>query len=230
MLSEAKQALADMGAKWSDKIQIDTSHFVCTTAAATPVGASSTGNLANAPGVMYQRALQLSIPIVQPHWVLACRAEKRCVSVIHDVTFAEYSEEWSLLRNITLGPIHPRRRPRLQDPNPCRKPRSRKQLIPRQLVVAVEIRPRLNEHPCRLQLGARLLLRHLPAKHRRSSTSLRQALRVSGPNPSFHPWKRLQRTRPIPRRSVWTGHLRLLLSPLRPLQPASRTNVKAEDR
>ena len=77
LLENAKLALHDMGAKWSDKIQIDTTHFVCTTPAATPSGAQATGSVSSAPGVEYQRALQLSIPVVQPHWILACHTEKK---------------------------------------------------------------------------------------------------------------------------------------------------------
>ncbi|KAF8160084.1 fibronectin type III/BRCA1 domain-containing protein [Pholiota molesta] len=73
LLENAKLALREMGAKWSDTIQIDTSHFVCTTPAA--------GGNASAPGVTYQRALQLSIPVVQPHWILACHAEQRMVPI-----------------------------------------------------------------------------------------------------------------------------------------------------
>ncbi|KAF8265130.1 hypothetical protein EI94DRAFT_1804846 [Lactarius quietus] len=61
LLENAKLALQEMHAKWSDKIQIDTTHF--------------------APGVEYQRALQLSIPIVQPQWILACYAEKKMVPI-----------------------------------------------------------------------------------------------------------------------------------------------------
>ena len=77
LLENAKLALREMGAKWSDTIQIDTSHFVCTTPAVTPTGANAAGNVSGAPGVAYQRALQLSIPIVQPHWILACHSERR---------------------------------------------------------------------------------------------------------------------------------------------------------
>jgi hypothetical protein len=77
MLENAKMALRDMKAKWSDKIQIDTTHFVCTTPAATPNGAHATGSSPVAPGVEFQRALQLSIPVVQPHWIFACHTEKR---------------------------------------------------------------------------------------------------------------------------------------------------------
>jgi chitin biosynthesis protein CHS5 len=80
MLENAKVALKEMRAKWSDKIQIDTTHFVCTTPAATPGGAQATGGPVSAPGVEYQRALQLSIPVVQPHWVLACHAEKKLIA------------------------------------------------------------------------------------------------------------------------------------------------------
>ncbi|TFK69408.1 hypothetical protein BDN72DRAFT_878474 [Pluteus cervinus] len=81
LLENAKQALRDMKAKWSDKIQIDTTHFVCTTPAATPSGAQVSGNFPNAPGVEYQRALQLSIPIVQPQWILACHGEKKMIPI-----------------------------------------------------------------------------------------------------------------------------------------------------
>jgi chitin biosynthesis protein CHS5 len=79
LLENAKMALREMGAKWSEKIQIDTTHFVCTTPAVTPPGAQASGAATTAPGVEYQRALQLSIPVVQPQWVLACHAEKRSV-------------------------------------------------------------------------------------------------------------------------------------------------------
>ncbi|KAI9447856.1 hypothetical protein H4582DRAFT_1802467 [Lactarius indigo] len=80
-LENAKLALQEMRAKWSDKIQIDTTHFVCTTPAATPTGAQVSGSISSAPGVEYQRALQLSIPIVQPQWILACYAEKKMVPI-----------------------------------------------------------------------------------------------------------------------------------------------------
>ncbi|KAI0303895.1 hypothetical protein BC826DRAFT_980252 [Russula brevipes] len=81
LLENAKLALQEMRAKWSDKIQIDTTHFVCTTPAATPTGAQTSGSISSAPGVEYQRALQLSIPIVQPQWILSCYAEKKMVPI-----------------------------------------------------------------------------------------------------------------------------------------------------
>ncbi|KAF8589633.1 hypothetical protein K439DRAFT_1332277 [Ramaria rubella] len=81
LLEHAKMALQDMRAKWSDKIQIDTTHFVCTTPAATPNGSQPSGGLSGGPGVEYQRALQLSIPIVQPHWIMACQGEKKMVPI-----------------------------------------------------------------------------------------------------------------------------------------------------
>ncbi|KAJ7710263.1 hypothetical protein B0H14DRAFT_3640982 [Mycena olivaceomarginata] len=90
VLENAKMALREMGARWSEKIQIDTTHFVCT----TPAGATSAAAAANitaaggaersspvAPGVEYQRALQLSIPVVQPHWIFACHTERKLVSI-----------------------------------------------------------------------------------------------------------------------------------------------------
>lgn len=83
LLENAKLALREMGAKCTEKIQIDTSHFVCTTAAATPSEASPSSG---APSVEYQRALQLSIPIVQPYWILACHTEKRYLVFFPDVS------------------------------------------------------------------------------------------------------------------------------------------------
>ncbi|KAF5366186.1 hypothetical protein D9758_005671 [Tetrapyrgos nigripes] len=81
LLDAGKMALREMKAKWSDRIQIDTTHFVCTTPAATPNGAQVSGNASGAPGVEYQRALQLSIPVVTPHWILACHAERRMMAI-----------------------------------------------------------------------------------------------------------------------------------------------------
>lgn len=82
LLEDAKSALHEMKAKWSDKIQIDTTHFVCTTPAMTPSGAkASGGNVPGGPGVEYQKALQLSIPVVQPQWILACLTEKKMVPI-----------------------------------------------------------------------------------------------------------------------------------------------------
>lgn len=76
LLENAKTALGEMRAKWSDKIQIDTTHFVCTTPAATSAAGQATGGA----GVEYQRALQLSIPVVQPHWILACHSQRKYVA------------------------------------------------------------------------------------------------------------------------------------------------------
>lgn len=87
LLENAKLALGEMRAKWSDTIQIDTTHFVCTTPATTASGAQATGGRAEAPGVEYQKALQLSIPVVQPHWILACHSEKKCVSYLRSFLF-----------------------------------------------------------------------------------------------------------------------------------------------
>ncbi|KAM5540657.1 hypothetical protein V8D89_005688 [Ganoderma adspersum] len=80
-LEHAKAALGEMGAKWSDKIQIDTTHFVCTTPAATPSAVSATGGTVTGPGVEYQKALQLSIPVVQPQWIIACHTEKKMMPI-----------------------------------------------------------------------------------------------------------------------------------------------------
>ena len=82
LMEEAKHALREMGAKWSERIEIDTTHFVCTTPAVIPAAREAYGgrgptHLATEPGVEYQRAMQLSIPIITPLWVLACHREKK---------------------------------------------------------------------------------------------------------------------------------------------------------
>lgn len=77
--AKTKSLIEGMGAKWSDKIQIDTTHFVCT----SPRSRSSSITPGNNPatkdlrGAMYVKASQLSIPVVQPHWVFACAEQKK---------------------------------------------------------------------------------------------------------------------------------------------------------
>ncbi|KAF8324597.1 uncharacterized protein EI90DRAFT_2977012 [Cantharellus anzutake] len=78
LLENAKLALQEMRAKWSDRIQIDTTHFVCTTPEMIP---DASGVSRGGVGVEYQKALQLSIPVVQPQWIVACLQEKRMVPI-----------------------------------------------------------------------------------------------------------------------------------------------------
>jgi chitin biosynthesis protein CHS5 len=54
LLTEAKAALGYMKARFYDKIQIDTTHFVATSPA-------NPSNPSGGPGIEYQKALQLSI-------------------------------------------------------------------------------------------------------------------------------------------------------------------------
>ncbi|TIA90214.1 hypothetical protein E3P99_01717 [Wallemia hederae] len=68
LLESAKSAIDEMGAQYDDKVTTDTTHFVC----------SKPGPY-NLPE--YQKAVQLSIPIVQPQWLLACHTEKRMVNI-----------------------------------------------------------------------------------------------------------------------------------------------------
>lgn len=74
LLEEAKTALQNMGGKGGDKIQIDTTHFVATSSAGRE-------NPGGGPGVEYQKAQQLSIPVVSPDWLIACAREKRMVPI-----------------------------------------------------------------------------------------------------------------------------------------------------
>ncbi len=100
LLENTKMALREMKAKWSDKIQIDTTHFICTTPAVTTNGAQATGNSAGAPGVEYQRALQLSIPVLYPDWVIACYTEKKvglrnlCITLFDQLTSLQNGPHW----------------------------------------------------------------------------------------------------------------------------------------
>ncbi|GAC93995.1 hypothetical protein PHSY_001564 [Pseudozyma hubeiensis SY62] len=77
MLEAAKKALGNMKAKWHDRIQIDTTHYVCT-------DARNPGDV-NAPqgsqGQGYGKAMQLSIPAVLPHWIFACHDQKKMVGI-----------------------------------------------------------------------------------------------------------------------------------------------------
>ncbi|SNX83867.1 related to CHS5 - chitin biosynthesis protein [Melanopsichium pennsylvanicum] len=78
MLEAAKAALGHMKAKWSDRIQIDTTHYVCT-------DPRNPGD-SNAPhgdgvGAGYGKAMQLSIPAVLPHWIFACYEQKKMVGI-----------------------------------------------------------------------------------------------------------------------------------------------------
>ena len=72
---EALAALAQMHAREpSDKIQIETTHFVGTSSA-------HPHNPHAGPGADFLKAQQLSIPIVTPEWLLACAREKRMVPI-----------------------------------------------------------------------------------------------------------------------------------------------------
>lgn len=72
--TRAKELLDSMGAKYSDKIQIDTTHFVCTSSRSRMEGNETTSQM---KGATYTKASQLSIPIVMPHWIFACAEQKK---------------------------------------------------------------------------------------------------------------------------------------------------------
>ncbi|GAA6009808.1 hypothetical protein JCM11491_000821 [Sporobolomyces phaffii] len=74
LLEQAKEAVREMGAKWDDKIQIDTTHFVATSSA-------SRTEPRGGPGVEYQKAVQLSIPVVSPEWLLSCHRSSKLVPI-----------------------------------------------------------------------------------------------------------------------------------------------------
>ncbi|KAE8227751.1 hypothetical protein CF326_g7340 [Tilletia indica] len=69
----AREALVRMGAREpTERIQIETTHFVCS-------DPRDRGSIGGGQGAMYTKAMQLNIPVVQPHWVFACYDQKRMV-------------------------------------------------------------------------------------------------------------------------------------------------------
>lgn len=74
----SRQLLEKMGAKCSTRLQIDTTHYVCTSprARAGVQGANGAVN-AGGEGPVYRKALALNIPIVRPEWIVACYESKK---------------------------------------------------------------------------------------------------------------------------------------------------------
>ncbi|CAD6907964.1 unnamed protein product [Tilletia controversa] len=71
----ARQALQRMGAREpTERIQIETTHLVCS-------DPRDRGSIGGGQGAMYTKAMQLNIPVVQPHWVFACYEQKRMVPI-----------------------------------------------------------------------------------------------------------------------------------------------------
>lgn len=70
-LADATKALVEgMGAHWSSKIELETTHLLCTK---LPDASDEEQQK------IYEKAQLLSLPIVQPHWLFACHDAKRYV-------------------------------------------------------------------------------------------------------------------------------------------------------
>lgn len=65
--------LEKLKGKSSEKIQIDTTHYVCS----DPRNRGDLQSSRDSHGTMYNKAMQLSIPVVQPHWIFACSEQKK---------------------------------------------------------------------------------------------------------------------------------------------------------
>ncbi|KNZ52091.1 hypothetical protein VP01_36g15 [Puccinia sorghi] len=78
---QSKEAIQQLDGRWSDKIQIDTTHFVCTMPYQAQPGPNKSTQPSTFPSLEYQRALQLSIPVVQPSWLQACLHERKMVPI-----------------------------------------------------------------------------------------------------------------------------------------------------
>ncbi|PWN87730.1 hypothetical protein FA10DRAFT_255311 [Acaromyces ingoldii] len=82
--ARARETLEAMGARFSDRIQIDTTHFVCThprNRTDSPGEAQGNERTREMRGAMFNKAMQLSIPVVLPHWIFACAEQKRMVPI-----------------------------------------------------------------------------------------------------------------------------------------------------
>lgn len=76
----SRDLLTDMGAKQSTKLQLETTHYICTSprARATPGAASApNGAQGGSEGPVYRKATHLNIPIVRPEWIVACHEQKK---------------------------------------------------------------------------------------------------------------------------------------------------------
>ncbi|GAA5821193.1 hypothetical protein JCM3770_005245 [Rhodotorula araucariae] len=74
LAQEALRVVGELGAKSDSRIQIDTTHYIATSS-------SSPSAPDSGPSVEYQKAVQLSIPIVTPEWLLACARSKKLVPI-----------------------------------------------------------------------------------------------------------------------------------------------------
>ncbi|WFD41394.1 hypothetical protein MPSI1_000021 [Malassezia psittaci] len=74
LLEATKDIIKSLGAHWTDNIQIDTTHLITTHAPSSDTSITEEAKV-------YDKAQQLSIPIVQPYWLFACESEKRMVNI-----------------------------------------------------------------------------------------------------------------------------------------------------
>ncbi|WFC97315.1 hypothetical protein MYAM1_000025 [Malassezia yamatoensis] len=74
LLQATKDIINSLGAHWTDNIQIDTTHLITSHAPSSDASISEEAKI-------YDKAQQLSIPIVQPYWLFACENDKRMVNI-----------------------------------------------------------------------------------------------------------------------------------------------------
>lgn len=66
------QVVESLGAQWSTQIQLETTHLLC----------SMLPDPTNTEQMkLFEKAEQLALPIIQPHWLFACESKKRMVNV-----------------------------------------------------------------------------------------------------------------------------------------------------
>lgn len=69
----SREIIESFGARYTNAIEIDTTHVIMSTEPRAGDPHSATYFQ------IYEKAQELNIPVVQPHWIFACEEEGRCV-------------------------------------------------------------------------------------------------------------------------------------------------------
>jgi hypothetical protein len=73
LLQQLRSCLSEIGAKESKKLEIDTTHFVCT----TPLVGGDDQGRGGAVSREYAEAVQANLPVVGPGWLMAVAGERK---------------------------------------------------------------------------------------------------------------------------------------------------------
>ncbi|WVQ84680.1 hypothetical protein IAT38_006835 [Cryptococcus sp. DSM 104549] len=101
LLDQLRQCLAQIGARESPTVALDTTHFVCT----TPIVGGDESGRGGGLDIEYQEAVRMNLPVVGPGWLLAVAAERKQMPI----------------SNYLLPPVAANT-PSASDPAPFRRP------------------------------------------------------------------------------------------------------------